>query len=330
VTAIAIIGQGGMARAHARAWSEIGLGDSIRYVCAPGAPIPIADAPAAAFVTDLATVLADPEVDIVSICTPTPTHADLAIRCLEAGRNVLLEKPIALTLIDAVAIQRAAATSRGMLMVAHVVRFFDGYRAIREQVEAGALGTVLTVRAERLSATPGPSSWWHDEAKSGGVVVDFAIHDFDQLNLFLGRPLSVAARRARTDGPIEVTVDFEGGGMGRVASFMGLPPEFPFASSIEVLGSRGLADHRFTGSPTGAVTPVGNDSYRLVVDGLANHRIESGNPYARQAQYFLDCVRDGVEPEFCPIEDAVVALAVALAARESLASGAPVPISLVE
>jgi predicted dehydrogenase len=67
-----------------------------------------------------------------------------------------------------------------------------------------------------------------------------------------------------------------------------------------------------------------------VVDGLANHRIESGNPNARQAQYILDCVRDGVEPEFCPIEDAVVALAVALAARESLASGAPVPISLVE
>ncbi|WP_349897748.1 Gfo/Idh/MocA family protein [Parafrigoribacterium soli] len=328
MTAIAIIGQGGMARAHARAWNDIGLGDRIRYVCAPGAPVPVADAPAATFVTDLATVLADPDVDIVSICTPTPTHADLAIRCLEAGRNVLLEKPIALTVEDALAIREAASRSSGMLMVAHVVRFFDGYRAIREQVEAGALGTVLSARAERLSATPGPSSWWHDESKSGGVVVDFAIHDFDQLNLFLGTPLTASARRVRADGPIEVRVDYEGGGVGQVVSFMGLPPEFPFASSIEVLGSRGLADHRFTGSPTGAVTPAGNDRYRLIVDGLANHRIESGNPYARQAQYFLDCVRDGVEPEFCPTDAAVLALAVALAARESLATGEPV--TLVE
>jgi len=325
MTTIAIIGQGGMARAHARAWSEIGLGDSIRYVCAPGTPVPIEGAPSARFVTHLDAVLADPEVDIVSICTPTPTHADLAISCLEAGRNVLLEKPIALTLADARAIEDAASRSSGILMVAHVVRFFDGYRVIRQRVASGVLGEVLIVRAERLSATPGPSSWWHDESKSGGMIVDFAIHDYDQLNLFLGMPLTVSAHRALSDGPVEIVVDYEGGGRGTVLSFMGMPAEFPFSSSIEVLGSFGTADHQFVGAPTGAVPP-GNDSYRLVVDGLEVHRVDPGNPYAHQAQYFLDCVRNGTNPELCPVEDAVLALAVALAARESLAIGKPIPL----
>lgn len=327
MTAIAIVGQGGMGHAHARAWNEVGLGESIRYICTPGAPRRMEDAPHARFVTDLDTVLADPAVDLVSICTPTPTHAELAIRCLEAGMNVLLEKPIALTLADARAIEEAAARSTGVLMVAHVVRFFDGYRAIRQRVMAGELGTVLAVRAERLSAAPGPSSWWHDESRSGGTVVDFAIHDIDQLTLFLGTPSTVLATRVRPDGPVEITVDYLGGGTGRVLSFMGMPAEFPFASSLEVLGSLGLADHRFVGGPTGAslgVVPPENDSYRLVVDGSQTHRIATSNPYARQAQYFLDCVRDGTEPDFCPIGDAVLALTVALAARESLARGGPV------
>jgi predicted dehydrogenase len=325
MTAIAIVGQGAMGRAHARAWREIGLGDGIRYVCAPDASVPIEDAPAARFVTDLGAVLADPEVDIVSICTPTPTHAELAIRSLAAGRNVLLEKPIALTLTDARAIEDAAVHSTGILMVAHVVRFFDGYRAIRQRVETGELGEVLTVRAERLSAAPGPSTWWHDESKSGGMVVDFAIHDFDQLNLLLGRPHTVSAHRASPGGPVDVVVDYEGGGRGRVLSFMGMPPEFPFSSSIEVLGSEGLAEHRFAGAPTGVVAP-GNDSFLLMTDAVEHRRVETTNPYVRQAQYFLDCVRSGTRPELCPAEDAVLALAVALAARESLASGAPVAV----
>lgn len=325
MTVVAIVGQGSMARAHARAWSEIGLGDSIRYICTPGTPVPVNDALAARFVTDLDTVLADPDVDVVSICTPTPTHAELALRCLDADRNVLLEKPIALTLADARAIADAAARSTGILMVAHVVRFFDGYRAIRERVESGAVGKPLVVRAERHSTQPDPSSWWHDQSKSGGVVVDFAIHDFDQLNLFLGTPLAASAHRARPDGPIETEVAYEGGGVGRVLSFMGMPQGFPFTSSVEVLGSLGLAEHRFTGAPTG-VAPSGNDSFLLVTDAVEHRPVEVGNPYARQAQYFLDCVRDGIDPAFSPTDSAVLALAVALAARESLVSGVPVAV----
>jgi predicted dehydrogenase len=328
VTTIAIVGQGAMGRAHAKAWSEIGLSENISLVCGRSAAAPLDGAPRARFVTDLDIVLRDPDAGIVSVCTPTPTHAEIAIRCLEAGKNVLLEKPIALTLADARAIREIAATSPGVLMVAHVVRFFDGYRAIRERVDAGSLGTILTARAERISPAPKPSTWWHDESKSGGVLVDFSIHDFDQLNLFLGRPLAASARRARPDGPFEVVVDYEGGGSGQVLSFMGMPAGFSFASSIELLGSLGLADYRFAGALGGAAREAaGGDSFRIMTGASIETRpVAETNPYAAQARYFLDCVERGADPDFCPTDSAITALAVSLAARESLATGRPVEV----
>ncbi|MEO6943712.1 MAG: Gfo/Idh/MocA family oxidoreductase [Lacisediminihabitans sp.] len=328
MTSIAIVGQGAMARAHAKAWSEIGLSESISFVCGRSEAVPLDGAPRARFVTDLDVILRDQAVTIVSVCTPTPTHAEIAIRCLTAGKNVLLEKPIALTLTDAQAISEVAASSDGVLMVAHVVRFFDGYRAIREQAEAGVLGTILTARAQRFSPAPQASSWWHDESKSGGVLVDFSIHDFDQLNVFLGRPLAVSARRARPDGPFEVAVDYERGCSGQVLSFMGMPAGFSFASSIELLGSRGIADYRFGGS-LGESGSDGDSYQMMTAAGALASPITRGNPYAAQARYFLDCVERNAAPEFCPTDSAVLALAVSLAARESYAAGRVVEVRSV-
>jgi predicted dehydrogenase len=327
MTGIAIVGRGAMAQAHARAWSELGLGDHILYVNTLTDGAPLRYAPRARFAADLDEVLGDPRVTIVSVCTPTPTHADIALRALEAGRSVLLEKPISLTLADALALQDAAVTSAGVLMVAHVVRFFDGYRSVRQSVDEGLLGKVLCVRAGRFSAAPRPSTWWHDESKSGGLAVDFSIHDFDQLNLFLGRPLSVTARRARSDGPLEATVDYEGGGVGHATGFMGMPRGFTFASTLDLVGTAGLASHGFAGSLNTAALSSVPDTVRLqTAAGLAEWQVPVHNPYRNQAEYFLECVRSRSAPEFCPVDAAVIALAVALAARKSLQTGAAVAV----
>jgi predicted dehydrogenase len=324
---IAIIGAGSMGEAHARAWAGAGAGERIAYVCTGSTPRPLEHAPHAALVTDLDAVLADPEVSIVSVCTPTDTHADIAIRALQAGKHVLLEKPIALTIDDAHRIRAQAAISPGLLMVAHVVRFFGGYRALREASEAGTLGVPLSVRAERLSGPPKPSPWWHDETRSGGVLVDFAIHDFDQLNLFLGEPLTVTARQGRPGGPIETAVEYANGGLGQVLTSMGMPPGFTFSSSAEVLGSEALAAHRFVGSLDGSASPRHLEAVGDGAEALTSTPIDGGDPYIRQAEYFLDCIATGAEPAWCPTDAAVTALAVSLAAKESLATGRPVQVT---
>jgi predicted dehydrogenase len=304
---IAIIGQGRMAKAHARAWSNLGLGDDIRYVCARGPQVPFEYANAARFVTDLDVVLADRQVSVVSVCTPTPTHADIAIRALAAGKNVLLEKPIALTLPDARAIRDAAEAGTGMLMVAHVVRFFPGYRKLAQDAENGAFGRLVSVRARRISASGERKPWMLDEAQSGGMLVDFAIHDFDQVNLYLGAPVAVTAVRASAPGPsgtvaVESTVEYVDGGLGQVLSCLSMPAGTPFTSSVEVLGTGGLADYRFSDtSPTD-----------IAVD----------DPYTLQAEYFMRCVNSGTPPALCPVDSAIAALTLSLAARDALASGA--------
>jgi len=329
MTGIAIVGRGAMAQAHARAWSELGLERNILYVntLTDGAPLP--HAPDARFEPDLDVVLGDPLVEIVSVCTPTPSHADIALRSLRAGKSVLLEKPIALTLTDALDLRDAAATSDGVLMVAQVVRFFDGYRAIRESVEAGMIGTVLSARAGRFSSAPRPSTWWQDESKSGGIVVDFSIHDFDQLNLFLGRPLSVTTRRGRSDGPIEATIDYAGGGVGHAIGYMGMPAGFIFASTLDLVGAAGLLTHGYSGALDSGALSAMPDTVRLqTVAGVTERLVAPHNPYRHQAEYFLECVRTGSVPELCPVESAVLALAVALAARESLQTGCPVGLAL--
>lgn len=284
-----------MGRTHAEAWATLGLGESIEYVCTPRPGAGLPGAPNARMVTDLAEVLDDDAVEIVSVCTPTQAHAEIAIRALAAGKNVLLEKPIALTVDDAIAISQAADAGRGLLMVAHVVRFFDGYRSIRREWEAGKLGTARTVTATRLSSAPEPASWINDAERSGGPLVDFAIHDFDQLSIFLGAPLSVTAVAGEAPGFIETTVDYEAG-TGRVVTCTRMPDDHPFSSSLEVIGSEASAAFSYPSAT-------------------------ADSPYATQAAYFLDCVRRGVDPRECPTSEAIQALRLSLAARESLESG---------
>ncbi len=321
---IAIIGAGYMARTHAAAFAALGHSADIAYLCSP-TPATIADAPNATHVTDLDVVLHDPRVDVVSICTPTPTHRDIAVRALGAGKHVLLEKPIALTIPDALAISAAARLSGRILMVAHVVRFFEGYQRARTDVEAGTIGTVLAARARRLITKPGPG-WWHNESKSGGPVVDVGIHDFDQINLFLGTPIAVTSRANGPLGPCETTVDYESGAIGQVLTFADLPEGAPFTTSLGLLGSDGILDYDFSAdAPTASAALEGVNSYRVATAvGGTSKTLSNLEHYTRQAAYFLECVRDGTDPAFCPTASAILALDVALAARQSLVSGGTV------
>lgn len=313
---VAIVGPGTIGAAHAAAWREVGV--EVSHLVSRRPDARLADAPHAVTVTDYATVLADPTVDIVTICTPTPTHREFAIAALRAGKHVLLEKPIALTVGDADAIAREAEASEGVLMVAHVVRFFDGYVRVRRAVVDGRVGHPLHVRAERAIAPP-DTPWWYDEELSGGVAVDLGIHDLDQANLLLGDPIAVRATDAL--GPVETTVEYAGGGLAQVLSHARMPAHTPFATSIRVLGDAGLVEHRHTGGEhaTDAYLLRGADG--VSVEDADPHKADARDPYATQAAHFLECVASGSASTVAPTADAIAALRVALAARDSLRAG---------
>ena len=316
---VAIVGAGRMGEAHAGAWSALAPEAEVVAVVGRREPATLVAAPEARGTADLDGVLADPVVDVVSICTPTGSHVDLTARALAAGKHVLLEKPLALTVADGERLVELGRRAGPMLMVAHVVRFFPGCAAVREAAELGRLGALREVRAHRLAPAGGRPAWLDDETRSGGFLLDLAVHDFDQLLLLLGPAGRVEARRA-ADGTAEVTVQHTGGGIGRVGAGWDLPPSFPFTTLLEVTGERGSARY---------AAEAGGRS-ELIVEtphGASRTDVDPGAPYTAQARAFLDCIRSGTPPVHGDPAASLAAVRLALAAREALASGEPVDLA---
>ena len=330
---IAIIGQGYMANAHAVAWASAGMANSIKYICTTHPKMgSVPAATKATYISDLSVILNDPEIKYVSVCTPTPTHKDIAVALLSAGKHVLLEKPIALTIADAKIVIKAAANSSGSLMVAHVVRFFLGYQKLYEISKSGEIGKLLSVHARRFSPKPTWATWLSDESQSGGMLIDFSIHDFDQLNSYLGKPLEVFAVQTSPGGPAEITVKYEGGGLGQVQSFMDAATGVPFTSTIDLLGTSGIAHYEFSAisatEESASSSTAGVNSWHVFSsEGITVEEIATDDPYGRQIKYFYDQASISNTYDLSPTSAAVSALQVCLAAKASLKEGNPVSIA---
>jgi predicted dehydrogenase len=107
--------------------------------------------PAARATADIEELLADPALDAVAIATPVPTHAPLARRCLEAGKHVFVEKPLAQSVADAEQVVAAAREHDRTLMVGHLLEYHPGLERLKELVDSGELGTVHYIYGNRLN-----------------------------------------------------------------------------------------------------------------------------------------------------------------------------------
>jgi predicted dehydrogenase len=139
--------------------------------------------------TDWRDLAADPDVDAVVVATPNALHAPQGITFLEAGKHVLVEKPMAPTVAEADAMVAAARGSGAFLMVAHCWRFHPDVRALRARVEAGELGQIVKTRGYGVHARWGPSGWFTDPALAGGgALLDMGVHAIDTTRYLLGDP----------------------------------------------------------------------------------------------------------------------------------------------
>lgn len=142
--------------------------------------------------SDIGELLADEKVDLVDICLPTNMHAQVALDALEAGKHVLLEKPIALSLKAADRIVAEAKKRRLRCMVGHVLRYFPEFRIIKSLIDGREQGRVLAAHFKRIIAEP---AWWdpRDLERTGGPAIDLHIHDSDFVQFLFGMPESVAS-----------------------------------------------------------------------------------------------------------------------------------------
>ena len=309
-----VVGAGSMARTHLAAWQRLRVPT---VVFSPsGRAASFARDYGASAVGSLTALIE--RCGVVDICTPTGTHRVLAQQALAADRHVICEKPLALTHEDAAGVIAAAHTAGRQLHVAHVVRYFAAYATARQLVRDGAVGAVRSMQLRRTSGAPAPA-WFHDDAASGGVLMDQMIHDFDYARWVLGEVMEVTAHTA-TDVTAAghrvvratATLTHASGAVSRLTGGW-LAPAEPVTTLLTVTGDAGELRHTNLGG--GLELATAGD--RRAID------LGEDLPYDAQLAEFAAAIGGGPEPRVSPA-DALAALDLTLAARRSAATGEPV------
>lgn len=320
---VGVIGTGGMGNVHTRHWTKIEGVTTFAYDSDQEKLDAFCATHGVQATRDLTELLE--QVDAVDICLPTHLHLATTLSAVEAGKAVLCEKPMARTVGECRQMIDAAERAGVLLSVAHVVRYFPEHRRAHELVMSGAVGTPAAVRMRRGGKAPiGSGGWFRDAEKSGGVLLDLAIHEFDWLRWTLGEATQVYSRSVRlgpTVSGVELegdyaltTITFESGAVAHVEATWMDPSGF--RTTLEVAGSDGILEFDSRTNPT-LRFHTGDASTNQSFMGA------SDDPYFRQLSAFKRAFDTGTSPEITGL-DGLRAVGIAQAAIESATNLVPV------
>jgi predicted dehydrogenase len=251
---------------------------------------------------DAAEAVADPQVDAVVVATPARTHRALAGMALDAGRHVLVEKPLALSTADAVALAEQADASGLVLMVGHTFEYNPAVLKTRELLAAGALGELYYLHSQRVNLGR--------IQRDINALWSIGPHDVSIANFLVGAPpLWAAARGARylhteVEDVVFVTLGYDGGVLAHVHASWLDPSKL---RRTTVVGSRAMVVYDDLDSEAKlrvydkGADPVprggfGEFQFRLRSGDMHVPRVELTEPLAIELDHFLTCVADGRRP----------------------------------
>jgi predicted dehydrogenase len=267
---------------------------------------------------DVETMLRTARPDGVSVTTVEHEHTQPSCLALERGIGVLVEKPIATTVEDAELIADAARRNNALLVPAHVLRFSAPHQALRREVLAGRLGSIVAIsaRRDRTRAIAEAYSRVHPALLT-------TIHDVDQVLWLTGdRVVRVRALRSRRAGMpqpdlVWAQLELASGVIASVGTAMLHPSEAGLATSdrLEVYGTEGVAAIDLT-EPVLAVhtqPPTQADWLLEPTDG--------GGAFGAEIAHFLTCLRTGRASDVVSVDDAIHGIQVATAMIRSAEDG---------
>jgi predicted dehydrogenase len=296
---IAFVGAGGIARRHAEA--ILALEDA--YIRAVVDTIPEKAAELAARCGARAYgALGDclTEVDLVYVLTPPTTHRDLVIQATEAGKHVVVEKPIATEVADAEAMVQAARDAGVKLMVAFSMRFREGFRRLREIVSSGTLGQPIHFWSQRLGVGVGPGpNWRTTPGLLCGMSIESLSHDIDLLRWIAGEVVDVRANvfasrpgLPQFDDNANVVLSLANGGTATIHASW---------SSHLNMNARGVIGTQGTAMVAGSGL-WDLDHLHVKTNAIAYERIEVINDrldirsYREESRHFIDCAISDCQP----------------------------------
>lgn len=267
------------------------------------------------------------DVNMVVVTTPDYLHRPYAVAALEAGKDVVSEKPMAITIEDADAMVDASIASGKYMCVAQCVRFWPDYVAAREIVQGRAYGKVQSAWFRRVGGVPVWSwkQWFLDGRLSGGPLLDLHVHDIDYMQNLFGVPREVSAvgtiDTTCNHGAVDhVIANYYYGDDGPVVSAQAgwYTNGYPFEMSFTIHLERAtLLYNTSTNTRLTIFLPDGSTQKPKLLEG---------DGYSREIAYFIDCISKRQYPEKMPPMEARNNIAIALAEREAILTGRRAPV----
>jgi len=280
---------------------------------------------------DFPQALESADFEAVVITAPTPTHRELASQAAAAGKHILCEKPMALTLEECDEMAAAAERNRVILQIGFMRRYDPEFEAAAARIQAGEIGQPMLVKS--LTHGPGlPPPWARDLKQSNGMLAEVNSHDWDTTRWLAGsNPSRVYAEVANWKGAARgladpgyydtalVQIRFENGSLGCISGVC--PCEYGYDARVEVVGERGILQ---IGDLRGQAVVVCTNRDQGVVSPV--HRTwpeRFAQAYVREIRDFVDSIRTGKKPR-AGAEDGRWAVAGVLAANRSFLQQRPV------
>jgi inositol 2-dehydrogenase len=281
--------------------------------------------------TDPADVFGDPSVDAVVIVTPTSTHAAITEAAVSAGKAIFCEKPLSISLDEAMQIRRAVERSGIFFQMGFMRRFDRGFAYAKRRLDEGTVGDAVVFKS--TSRDPyRPSIEYADPRMSGGLIIDMGIHDFDLARWYMGEVAAVQAvggllayPELGAVGDIDnavISLIFASGRLGAIdITRNGI---YGYDIMAELLGTKGTLRIGYLRE-----TPVMVMTKGMVTHDTVPYFMERfGDAYTAQLENFARNVLEGREPPI-KVDDGVEALRVAIAATRAQQTGERVTIASI-
>lgn len=265
-------------------------------------------------------MLADPAIDLIDICVPTPKHHPLTLAALAAGKHVICEKPMARTPALCREIVAAAARAKGYFMPAMVMRFWPEWAWLKKIIDDKTYGKVLSARFRRVSSPPGWSKANYFKGDdSGGALLDLHIHDTDFVQFCFGRPHSVYSTGiTRYSGaPDHVFTAYQVNGCFPVVAEGSwiMTEGFGFKMEYTVVFEKATSDYDSSRGP---------EALKVFEEGHAPRVIPGAKEdgYEMELRHMIDSIQNGTRPNIATAADGLSSVEICEAEAQSIKTGA--------
>ena len=259
------------------------------------------------------------EVDVIDICLPTYLHAEYAMLAMEKVKYVFVEKPVALTVKEAKAMQKKQAETGAKVQVGQVIRFWDEYVELKKIYESGKYGKVVNANFRRLSPRPtwGWNGWLLDTALSGGACQDLHVHDVDFVLSLFGNPkkfYTVRANGGENNSYVNTLMQYPDKAVS-VEGTWDLPASHPFEASFRVVFEKAVVENaggKFMLYTADGAEEIVIEKKEIVGEGFKGGNISDLGGYYNELVYFTDRAKAGENIENATLTQASESLAFVL------------------